>query len=80
MTVLPKRTRGEEVWPAVTVHSGNAENLKGLETAASLLPERLTRGTRKLSYQQLRDELDPLKAVLVPGGGGRGGRGGASLG
>ena len=41
------------------------------------LPELMHRGTRNLSYQQLRDELDRLKATLNAGGGGgaRGGRG-----
>jgi zinc protease len=39
----------------------------------------MMRGTKKLSYQQLRDELDRLKATLGAGGGG-GGRGGRGRG
>src|SRR5215469_5822413 len=39
------------------------------------LPELMLRGTSKLTYQQLRDELDRLEASLgTGGGGGRGGR------
>ncbi|HEV8379178.1 MAG TPA: pitrilysin family protein, partial [Tepidisphaeraceae bacterium] len=38
----------------------------------------MLRGTKKLSYQQLRDELDRLNATISAGGGGRGrGRGGS---
>ncbi len=85
-TLLEKKSRGQEVHLALTLHYGNEENLKGFEAAAGLLPELMMRGTQKLSYQQLRDELDRLEATLTPGigGGGRGGRGrgpsGSSLG
>jgi zinc protease len=41
----------------------------------------MLRGTKKLSYQQLRDELDRLEASLTAGGGGGGGgRGGIGAG
>ena len=58
VTLLPKKSRGEEVRLALTLRYGNEENLKGLETASGFLPELMLRGTKKLSYQQLRDELD----------------------
>ncbi len=82
VTLLPKKTRGEEVHLALTLHYGNEANLKGFETAAGFLPEMMLRGTKKLSYQQLRDELDRLKATLNAGsgGGGRGGRRGGGSG
>ena len=55
---------------------GMEENLKGYEAAAGLLPPLMLRGTKQLSYQQLRDELDRLSATLsTGGGGGRGGQG-----
>jgi len=57
----------------LTLHYGNEDNLKGLDVAAGLLPELMLRGTKKLSYQQLRDELDQLNAVISAGGG-RGGK------
>ena len=79
VTLLPKKTRGEEVHLALTLRYGNEENLKGFESAAGFLPELMLRGTKKLDYQGLRDELDKLKATLGTGGGG-GGRGGRGRG
>lgn len=79
VTLLPKKTRGAEAHALLTLHYGNDENLKGLESAAAFLPELMLRGTRQLDYQQLRDELDRLKATLGTGGGG-GGRGGRGRG
>jgi zinc protease len=81
VTLLPKKTRGQEVQLVLTLRYGNQDNLKGYEAAASLLPPLMLRGTTQLSYQQLRDELDRLRATLGTGGGsGRGsqGRGGSS--
>jgi zinc protease len=75
--LLPKKTRGEEVHAILTLHYGNAENLKDLEAAASFLPPLMLRGTRHLTRQQLMDELDRLKANLGAGSSqGHGGRGG----
>jgi zinc protease len=75
--LLPKKSRGEEVQLSITLRYGNEENLKGLETAASFLSDLMLHGTKKLTDQQIRDELDRLKATLSAGagGGGRGGRG-----
>jgi len=76
VTLLPKKSRGEEVHLTLTLRYGNEDNLKGFESAAGFLSEMMLRGTKKLSYQQLRDELDRLGATLGggAGGGGRGGR------
>ncbi len=74
VTLLPKKTRGQEVQMLLTLRYGNEENLKGFEAAAGILPQLMLRGTKKLSYQQLRDELDRLNATISAGGGG-GGRG-----
>ena len=76
VTLLPKKSRSEEAHLSLTLHYGNEENLKGYETAAGFLPELMMRGTKKLTYQQLRDELDRLDATLGTGGGGGGRRGG----
>ena len=79
VALIPKKTRGEEVHATLTLRYGNAENLKGLEAAASFLPQLMLRGTKHLTRQQLMDELDRLKAHLGAGGGqGRGGRGGGA--
>ena len=70
VTVLPKKTRGAEVQLLLTLRYGNEKDLKELEDAAMFLPELMLRGTKQLSYQQLRDELDRLEASLNASGGG----------
>jgi zinc protease len=80
VTLLPKKSRGEEVHLTLTLRYGNEENLKGLEPATGFLGELMLRGTKKLSYQQIRDELDRLTASLGSGGGGGGRRGGGRRG
>jgi zinc protease len=75
VAVLSKKTSGEAVHGVLTLRYGNEENLKGFEAAAGFLPALMMRGTKKLSHQQLQDELDRLQARLGTGGGGmRGGR------
>ncbi len=80
VTMLPKKTRGEEVHLLLTLHYGDENNLKGLDTAAGFLPELMLRGTKKLSYQELRDQLDKFGATISAGSGGRRGGGPASAG
>ncbi len=80
VTLLPKKSRGEEVNLTLSLRYGNEENLKGLESAAGFLGELMLRGTKKLSYQQIRDELDRLTASLNSGAGGGGRRGGGRRG
>ena len=79
VTLLEKKSRGQEVLLALTLHYGNEDNLKGFESAEGFLPELMLRGTQKLSYQELGDALDGLEATLRTGGGG-GGRGGRGRG
>ncbi|MHB1557172.1 MAG: M16 family metallopeptidase [Isosphaeraceae bacterium] len=78
VALLPKKTRGRSVELRLTLHYGNAENLKGFREAAQFLPELMTRGTRSMSRQQIQDELDKNLADLGAGSGGR--MGGASAG
>ncbi|MCX6927799.1 MAG: insulinase family protein, partial [Verrucomicrobia bacterium] len=80
VSLLPKKSRGQEVHLTLTLRYGNEENLKGLEPAAGFLSELMLRGTKRLSYQQLRDELDRLGATLGSGAGGGGRRGGGRRG
>jgi len=76
LTLLPKKSRGEEVHLTLTLHYGNEKELKDLEAATGFLSPLMLRGTKKLSYQAFQDELDRLGASLGGGGGGgrRGGR------
>jgi zinc protease len=78
VAALSKPTRDEAVNLTLTLRYGNAENLKDLREAAAMLPALMNRGTKKLSYQQLRDEMNRLDVTVSAGGGfgGRGGRGG----
>src|SRR4051812_24913281 len=80
VTLLPKKSRGEEAHLLLTLHYGDENNLKGYESAGGFLTEMMLRGTKKFSYQQLRDELDRLGATLGGGGGGGGRRGGGRRG
>src|SRR5262249_48135589 len=63
-TFLSKKTRGDEVRLLLTLRYGNENNLKGFQTAAELLPDLMLRGTKKLSYQEVRDQLDRLGATI----------------
>jgi zinc protease len=69
LALLPKKTKGGQVRLALTVRFGSASDLKGKVAAANLLPEMLLRGTRKLTFEQLKDKLDLLKAEVSLGHG-----------
>ncbi len=71
LALLPKKTRGNSVQMQLTLRYGNAENLKGFTAAGGLLPEMMTRGTKSMTRQQIKDALDKNFARL---GGGMGGR------
>jgi zinc protease len=72
VAILPKPTRDEVVNLSLTLRYGNLENLKGRREAASLLPTLMNRGTKSLTYQQLRDEMNKLDVQVSAGGGGLG--------
>jgi len=87
VTLLPKKSRGEEVRLTLTLRFGDENSLKGYETASGYVDDLMLRGTQKFSYQEFRDELDRLGATLGTGsgrgrrgGGKRGGGGGGALG
>jgi zinc protease len=69
LALLPKKTKGGQVRLTLTVRFGSEADLKGKVEAASLLPEMLLRGTRKHSFEQLKDKLDLLKAEVSFGHG-----------
>jgi zinc protease len=68
VAMLPKKTRGETVHLGLILRYGNPETLKNYQTAASLLPAVMLRGTKSLSRQQISDELDKNKATLSANG------------
>jgi zinc protease len=69
LALLPKKTKGGQVHLALTVRFGNEADMKGKVTAVSMLPEMLLRGTRKHTFEQLKDKLDLLKAEVSFGQG-----------
>ncbi len=58
VSLLPKKTRGEEVVFRLTMRYGNETSLQGLATACEILPSMLKRGTSKYTRQELDDLLD----------------------
>jgi len=75
LALLPKKTRGNAVKITLKLHAGSEKDLKGYVDAIALLPDMVQRGTKKHSYQQIRDELDKLKVELRTGQQGMGGGG-----
>ena len=67
--LLPKKTRGERVVLRAKMHYGDLENLKGLVPASEVLPSLLQRGTKELTFQQVKDRLDELETTLSLSGG-----------
>ena len=57
---------------SLTLHYGNAGNLKGLNEAAGFLRQLMTRETKSLNRQQIQDALDKNFARLGRRHGGRG--------
>ncbi len=66
--LLSKKTRGEAVNGQLTIRYGNERSLKGLTTAAELLPTLLLRGTTGKSRQEIEDEMDRLQAQINAAG------------
>ena len=58
LAFLPKKTRNESVHLRLSLHFGDAQNLRGFNQAAGFLPELMTRGTKDLTRQQIEDLLD----------------------
>jgi zinc protease len=59
-----KKTRGETVNAHIVLRFGDETNLKGQRLAAQMLGQMLMRGTKTKKREQLRDEIDNLKANI----------------
>jgi len=68
VALLPKKTRGQAVHARLTLRYGTTESLRGYETACDLLPHVMLRGTKRLSRQEIQDELDRLRATISASG------------
>jgi zinc protease len=62
--LLPKKTRGETVDLNLTLRFGTGDSLKDKIGAVELLGVLMSRGTTKLNYTELQDELTRLRAEL----------------
>ena len=60
--MLPKKSRGGSVSLMLTLRFGSEASLDGRVAAIDLLGPLMARGTQRLDYQQLRDELTRLRA------------------
>jgi zinc protease len=62
LALLPKKTRGETVVVSLALHFGDEQSLKNRTKAGELAAQMLMRGSAKRTRQQIKDELDRLKA------------------
>jgi zinc protease len=73
LALVPKQTRGNAVTLQLRLRAGSLEELRGKIGAAELVGDMLMRGTTLHTRQELRDELDRLKAQVWIGGNESGG-------
>ncbi len=59
---MPKENRGDAVFMRLNLRLGDAKSLMNRSVAGSFVGQMLMRGTMKKSRQQIKDELDRLKA------------------
>lgn len=64
LALLAKETRGDVVRARLTVRFANEKDLTGRRVASTFLADMMRRGTRKHSFQQLKDEWDRLEAQV----------------
>ncbi len=64
LALLSKKTRGGRVIASMTFRQGDEKSLQGRSREGSMAAAMLMRGTTKHTRQQIRDELDRLKARL----------------
>ena len=61
LALMPKKTRGESVSVAMSLHWGDEKTLFGQQTIAGVVSSMLMRGTTRYTREQLADEFDKLK-------------------
>jgi zinc protease len=70
LALLPKTTRGNEVNARLTLRYGDQKSLMNKSAISVLTASMLDKGTTTRSRQQIKDELDKLKAQVNIFGGG----------
>jgi zinc protease len=64
VALLAKKTRGQTVNASIVLHFGDEKSLVGKSAAADLAADMLMRGTTARTREQIKDELDRLKAQV----------------
>lgn len=64
LSLLSKKSRGEQVNAVISIQFGDEASLKGRATAGSVAGEMLMRGTARHTRQQIKDEFDRLTAQV----------------
>lgn len=72
LSLLSKKSRGEQVNIIISLQFGDEASLKGQSTAASVVGDMLMRGTARHTRQQIKDAFDRLKAQVSLSGGATG--------
>jgi zinc protease len=71
LSLLSKKSRGEQVNMVINLRFGDESSLKGHSTESQIAAQMLMRGTARHTRQQIKDEFDRLKAqVSISGGAG----------
>ena len=65
LALLPKKTRGATVHAALNLHYGDVDSASN-RNGGAFTTQMLMRGTSKHTRQQLQEELDRLKARMMP--------------
>eukprot|EP00913_Durusdinium_trenchii_P028347 g26575.t1 len=68
VAMLRKKNRGELVVLKLTLRYGDLKNLRGLVAATEFLPSLMTRGTKEMSRQEIKDQLDKNKVRMSADG------------
>ena len=66
--LLSKKTKGEAVSASLVLHLGDAQSLQNLGAAPGLAAGMILRGGAGLDRQQIKDQLDKLKANVTVSG------------
>lgn len=69
VALMPKENRGDAVFLRLNLRIGDQKSLTNRSTAGSFAGQMLMRGTTKRTRQQIKDELDRLKARGFVNGG-----------
>jgi zinc protease len=69
LSLLSKKSRGEQINVLINLRFGDETSMKGRATEAGVTAQMLMRGTARNTRQQIKDEFDRLKAQVGISGG-----------